>query len=267
MGTVWITWQQTVGGGDTTCRNSVSDPEFFSTRSVIIVFNKQELQMSLRMPSNTDLWCIVYGVCIILWIMKYLRGGPWGPSWWIWPRMNVLSQLYVVCMIVLIWISCWWIWPWLSTSYIWHCEAERSHYAWTHNSPQSVSKAKQHKESEELFQLAALSDLEANGFDPLLLTLEIGALGHSLPSSRRALMQSCNKGYLSLMPALWSQARHFHEVLTSVRDFFVVVVFFPSSSDVPRLTIIFTDCYEVCPCPSQALGTAIYRLCSRYLMT
>ena len=56
-------------------------------------------------------------------------------------------------------------------------------------SPESMSKTKQHKESKELYQLA-LSDLEANGFDPLLLTLEIGALGHWLPSSRRALMQA-----------------------------------------------------------------------------
>ena len=57
------------------------------------------------------------------------------------------------------------------------------------NSPESMSKAKQHKESKELYQIA-LSDLEANGLDPLLLTLEIGALGHWLPSSRRALQQA-----------------------------------------------------------------------------
>ena len=45
------------------------------------------------------------------------------------------------------------------------------------HSPESMSKTKQRKESKELYQLA-LNDLEANGFDPLLLTLEIGALDH-----------------------------------------------------------------------------------------
>ena len=54
-----------------------------------------------------------------------------------------------------------------------------------------MSKAKQRKESKEFYQLALItSNLEANGFDPLLLTLEIGALGYWLPSSHRALMQA-----------------------------------------------------------------------------
>lgn len=54
------------------------------------------------------------------------------------------------------------------------------------NSPESLANARHRKESKPNYQLA-LSDLEFRGYRANLTTIEIGTLGHWLPSTRSAL--------------------------------------------------------------------------------
>ena len=53
-----------------------------------------------------------------------------------------------------------------------------------HNSLESLSRTRKHKSGKEVY-LQALGDLEAKG-----LTLEIGSLGHWLPTSQRTLLEA-----------------------------------------------------------------------------
>ena len=57
-----------------------------------------------------------------------------------------------------------------------------------HNSLESISRARQRNSEKEAYQLV-LSDLEAKGLTSNLYTIEIGSLGHWLPSSRTALLK------------------------------------------------------------------------------
>ena len=58
-----------------------------------------------------------------------------------------------------------------------------------HNSLESLSNARDRKSQKDIY-LHALSDLEAKGFVSNLYTIEIGSLGHWLPTSQRALLKA-----------------------------------------------------------------------------
>ena len=58
-----------------------------------------------------------------------------------------------------------------------------------HNSLDSMTRAKERKSEKELYQ-QALSDLESKGFLGELYTIEIGTLGHWLPTSRSSLLKA-----------------------------------------------------------------------------
>ena len=51
-----------------------------------------------------------------------------------------------------------------------------------YNSPEALSNARLRKRNKENYQLV-LSELDRKGFNASLITLEIGALGHSLPQT------------------------------------------------------------------------------------
>ena len=74
-----------------------------------------------------------------------------------------------------------------------------------YNSPESIAKAKQRKESKENYQLV-LSDLEAKGYNSCLLTVEIGALGHWLPHSRQNLLNAAPSLTKAIATAILDQA-------------------------------------------------------------
>ena len=57
-----------------------------------------------------------------------------------------------------------------------------------YNSPECLTNAKHNKETKTNHQLA-LSDLDFRGYSARLITIEIGALGHWLPSTRASLHQ------------------------------------------------------------------------------
>ena len=57
------------------------------------------------------------------------------------------------------------------------------------NSPESLSTAKLRKGTKELYQ-QLLSDLESAGKQATLITIEIGSLGHSLPSCHKSLVRT-----------------------------------------------------------------------------
>ena len=57
------------------------------------------------------------------------------------------------------------------------------------NSPESLSKEKFRKGTKELYQ-QLLSDLESAGKQATLITIEIGSLGHSLPSCHKSLVRT-----------------------------------------------------------------------------
>ena len=58
-----------------------------------------------------------------------------------------------------------------------------------HNSLKSLSNARDCKSQKEIY-LQALSDLEAKGYASHLHTIEIGSLGHWLPTSQSALLKA-----------------------------------------------------------------------------
>ena len=58
-----------------------------------------------------------------------------------------------------------------------------------HNAQESMLKAKTFKSQKENYQ-KVLSDFDARMMSAELFTIEIGSLGHWLPSSRKALLQS-----------------------------------------------------------------------------
>ena len=57
-----------------------------------------------------------------------------------------------------------------------------------YNSPECLANAKHRKKTKTNYQLA-LSDLDSRGYPASLITIEIGALGHWLPSTRANLQQ------------------------------------------------------------------------------
>ena len=69
-------------------------------------------------------------------------------------------------------------------------------------SPESLSKAKLRKGTKELYQ-QLLSDLESAGKQATLITIEIGSLGHSLPSCHKSLVRTLPNILISPKCALY----------------------------------------------------------------
>ena len=73
-----------------------------------------------------------------------------------------------------------------------------------HNSLESLSRARKRKSGREVY-LQALGDLEAKGLISHLHTIEIGSLGHWLPTSQRTLLEAVQSLTKKWQGRLWTR--------------------------------------------------------------